>query len=163
MTDAGTHLIDFDDYLETLHSDPGHEADILLLTCMDFRFFLTISEKMKGRKYDHVILAGAALGVVQDENEHWGKTFFDHLGLAIMLHRIHTVIVMEHRECGAYGPKGFDLLPDNPDPATERVVHYQQVDKLRHQIGDKYPALRFRSFLLAVPPTTQDCTFDLLE
>ena len=77
MTD-GAHLINFDDYLKTVESDPGHEADILLLTCMDFRFLLTIAEKMKGKKYDHVVLAGAALGVVGGK-EHWHETFLDHL------------------------------------------------------------------------------------
>ena len=162
MTD-GAHLINFDDYLKTVESDPSHEADILLLTCMDFRFLLTISEKMKGRKYDHVVLAGAALGVVGG-NEHWHDTFFDHLGLAIELHKIHTVIVMEHRECGAYGPPpGFGKLPPKPDPDEERRVHCEQVEKLRNLIREYDKDLKFCSFLLAVPPTTQELTFDQLE
>ena len=162
MTD-GAHLIDFDDYLKTVESDPGHEADILLLTCMDFRFLLTITEKMKEKKYDHVILAGAALGVVGGK-KHWHGTFFDHLGLAIELHGIHTVIVMEHRDCGAYGPPpGFGLLPPKPDLDEERRVHCQQVEKLRSLIRDYDPDLKFCSFLLAVPPTTQELTFDQLE
>ena len=157
-------LINFDDYLKTVESDPSHEADILLLTCMDFRFLLTIAEKMKGKKYDHVVLAGAALGVVQDKEPYWGKTFFDHLGLAIELHKIHTVIVMEHRDCGAYGPPpGFGLLPPKPDPDEERRVHCEKVEKLRGLIEKYDDSLKFRSFLLAVPPTTQELTFDQLE
>lgn len=155
--------IDFDDYLKTLDSDPSHEADILLLTCMDFRFLLTIAEKMKGKKYDHVVLAGAALGVVGGK-EDWHDTFFDHLGLAIDLHKIHTVIVMEHRDCGAYGPPpGFGLLPPKPDPDEERRVHCEQVQKLRGLIEKYDDSLKFCSFLLAVPPTTQELTFDQLE
>lgn len=155
--------IDFDDYLKTLDSDPSHEADILLLTCMDFRFLLTIAEKMKGKKYDHVVLAGAALGVVGGK-EDWHDTFFDHLGLAIHLHKIHTVIVMEHRDCGAYGPPpGFGLLPPKPDPDEERRVHCEQVQKLRGLIEKYDDSLKFCSFLLAVPPTTQELTFDQLE
>ena len=155
--------VDFDDYLKTLDSDPDHEADILLLTCIDFRFFLTISEKMKGKKYDHVILAGAALGVVGGNN-HWYKTFFDHLGLAIELHGIHTVMVMEHRECGAYGPPpGFGVLPPKPDPEAERRAHCEKVEKLRNLIREYDPDLKFCSFLLDVPPTTQELTFDQIE
>ena len=160
--------IDFDEFLKKLDTDPDKDpkkkADILLLTCMDFRFFLTISEKMKGRKYDHVVLAGAALGVVQGKYLRWGKTFFDHLGLAIHLHEIHTVIVMEHRECGAYGPDpGFGKLPDKPDPEDERRVHCEQVELLRKEIKKYDKSLKFCSFLLAVPPTTQELTFDQLE
>jgi len=155
--------VDFDDYLKTLDSDPDHEADILLLTCIDFRFFLTISEKMKGKKYDHVILAGAAPGVVGGNN-HWYKTFFDHLGLAIELHGIHTVMVMEHRECGAYGPPpGFGVLPPKPDPEEERRAHCEKVEELRNLIRDYDPDLKFCSFLLDVPPTTQELTFDQIE
>ena len=158
-----SHLIDFDDFLKTLDSDPAKKADFVLLTCMDFRFFLKISEKMKGKKYDHLILAGAALGVVGGK-EHWHDTFFDHLGLAIHLHEIHTVIVMEHRECGAYGPPpGFDLLPDKPDPDEERRVHCEQVEKLRLEIQKYNSDLKFRSFLLDVPDPTQDCIFDQLD
>lgn len=155
------HLIDFSTSLKKIKvdPDPGHEADVLLLTCMDFRFFLKIAELMKGIKYDHVVLAGAALGVVQNQKEWWGKTFFDHLKLAIDLHKIKNVFVMEHRDCGAYGPKGFGLLPDKPDPNLERLVHMEQVKKLIPKIPSD---LHFEAYLLDVPPTIQQVTFDQL-
>jgi carbonic anhydrase len=155
------HLIDFSTSLKKIKvdPDPNHEADVLLLTCMDFRFFLTIAELMKGIKYDHVVLAGAALGAVQDQREWWGKTFFDHLDLAIDLHNVKNVFVMEHRDCGAYGPKGFGLLPANPDRDEERRVHMQQVKKLIPKIPDD---LNFAAFLLEVPPSIQQVTFDQL-
>jgi len=155
------HLIDFSTCLEKMKVDPDpkHEADVLLLTCMDFRFFLTIAEIMKGIKYDHVILAGAALGAVQKERKYWGKTFFDHLDLAVKLHKVRNVFVMEHRDCGAYGPKGFGLLPANPDRKKERKVHLKQVKKLAAEIPRD---LNFASFLLEVPPSIQTVTFDQL-
>src|ERR1700752_737131 len=152
MADHEEHLTYFPASLKKLKvdPDPNHEADVLLLTCMDFRFFLMISEIMKGIKYDHVVLAGAALGAVQKEKKYWGKTFFDHLGLAVKLHKVSNVFVMEHRNCGAYGPKGFGLLPDNPERKEERKVHLKQVKKLAKHIPD---TLNFASFLLEVPPS----------
>lgn len=155
------HIIDFATSLKKLKvdPDPNHEADVLLLTCMDFRFLLTITELMKGIKYDHVVLAGAALGAVQCDKPHWGKTFFDHLGLAVMLHNVKNVFVMEHRDCGAYGPKGFGLLPDKPDREEERKAHMRQVKKLAIDIPDD---LNFAAFLLEVPPSIQEITFDQL-
>jgi carbonic anhydrase len=161
MTTNNEHIIDVETYLTKLivDPDPNHEADLLLLTCMDFRFFLTISEIMKGVKYDHVVLAGAALGTQQEKFPYWGKTFFDHLGLAIDLHKIREVVVLEHRDCGAYGPKGFGLLPEKPDRELERQVHMDQVEKLKAQIPDD---LDFCSCLLEVPPSIQTVTFDLL-
>lgn len=164
MTDSGAQLIDFDAYVKDLaeDSDPAHEADVLLLTCMDFRFFLEIAERMKGIKYDHVILAGAALGaVVKAKEETWQPTFFDHLGLAKKLHHIKSVLVMEHRECGAYGPApGFGLLDPKPERERERVVHEEQVAKLEALIPDD---LGFCALLLEVPPHINALTFDKLK
>src|SRR5215510_15117175 len=81
-------------------------TDALLLSCMDYRLTDATERYMAGRgmrgKYDHVILAGAALGAVTDKFPSWGKTFFEHLDVAIQLHQIHQVIVIDHRDCGAY-------------------------------------------------------------
>ena len=164
-------LINFDDYLKDLSKDkdpkePEHKADALLLTCMDFRFFLTIAEMMKGIKYDHFILAGASLGVVvknppcNAEMARWRPTFFDHLQLAIALHEVNKVIVLEHRDCGAYGPKGFCLLPEYPDEDLERRVHEQKAEELREQIRVFNPDLYFCSFLLDLPSESDVMTFD---
>src|SRR5262249_15851386 len=113
MSDHSEHLIDFADYVKSISvSDDEHKADLLLLTCMDFRFFVKIADLMRGIKYDHVVLAGAALGAVVPRKEHWHKTFFDHVELAVKLHEVPAILVMEHRDCGAYGPKGFGLLPE---------------------------------------------------
>lgn len=173
MPDNKEHLIDFADFLKDFPKDtepdsPDHEADALLLTCMDFRFFLKIAEMMKGIKYDHVILAGAALGVVVKnptclaDKARWQDTFFDHLELATALHNIKKVIVLEHRDCGAYGPKGFCVLPDNPDRDLERRVHEQKAEELREKIRAINEDLYFCSFLMEVPSNVDALTFDQL-
>jgi len=173
MPDNSEHLIDFADFLKDFPKDsepddPDHEADALLLTCMDFRFFLKIAEMMKGIKYDHVILAGAALGVVVEdpdclrEKARWKDTFFDHLELAIALHKIKKVIVLEHRDCGAYGPDGFCLLPANPERDLERRVHEEKAEELRNKIREIDSDLYFCSFLMEVPSSTDGLTFDQL-
>ena len=82
------------------------EVDSLLLTCMDYRLENEILAYMDGRglrdNYDHVVLAGASLGVLAKAKPGWGRTFWDHLDTAIQLHHIHRVIVLDHRDCGAY-------------------------------------------------------------
>lgn len=161
MSDTHEHLIDLDAYLKDLHivGDDDHKADLLLLTCMDFRFFVKISNLMKGVKYDHVILAGAALGAVVPGKEDWHQTFFDHVGLAVKHHEVPAVLVMEHRDCGAYGPKGFGLLPEHPTRKEERQKHREQVAAL----GEKIPRyLGFTALLLDVPKGTDTFTCDQL-
>jgi len=164
MSDTDEHLIDLDAYLKDIHvvGDDDHKADVLLLTCMDFRFFVKISNLMKGVKYDHVILAGAALGAVVPDKPAmpaWHQTFLDHVGLAVKLHEVPAILVMEHRDCGAYGPKGFGLLPEKPTRKEERQKHLEQVVAL----GEKIPRyLGFTALLLDVPKGTDIFTCDQL-
>jgi hypothetical protein len=166
MTDNREHLIDLATYLKDLVGYADKEAPVLLLTCMDFRFFVMIAKIMEvvglAGKYDHVILAGAALGavVLQEPAEPaWHQTFFDHVELAKELHKIKYVLVMEHRDCGAYGPEGFNLLVPPFSEETERRVHGEQVDKLQEKI---FPGLGFGALLLNKPTKTDALTCDQL-
>lgn len=165
MADNAGISKDFAAYLKDLCvvDDGEHEAEVLLLTCMDFRFFELIAKLMAEAKltgqYDQVVLAGAALGAVVPQKPHWHQTFFDHVDLAIKLHKIKAIVVLEHRNCGAYSPKGFNLLPNNPTPADERRVHFEQVAKLHEKIPR---FLGFRADLMDVPTTEDALTFDQL-
>lgn len=135
---------------------PGARAaggtDVLLLTCMDFRLMDEIERFMSGRglrdKYDHVILAGASLGAITDKYPAWNKTFWEHLDIAIQLHNIHTVMVMDHRDCGAYkvilGEKHMK------DPKLEKDTHSAQLKKLKGMIARKYPKLKVETLLMGL-------------
>jgi carbonic anhydrase len=115
-------------------------ADALLLSCMDYRLVEKTESYMAARgfrdKYDHIVLAGAALGAVTEKYPEWNKTFWDELGLAIDLHSVHKVIVLDHRDCGAYKQILGEDLASNPRKETE--VHAAVLKKLRGLIGDKY-------------------------
>ena len=80
-------------------------TDALLLGCMDYRLTegteCYVAGRSLGGKYDHVILAGASLGAITEKFPDRGKTFFEHLDVAIQLHQIHQVSGLDHRDCGA--------------------------------------------------------------
>lgn len=127
-------------------------ADALLLSCMDFRLMYDIERYMSGRKlrdkYDHIVLAGASLGALTDKYPAWSRTFWEHLDIAINLHNIHTVIIMDHRDCGAYK---LILGPEHAkDPKTEKETHATQLKKLKAQIAEKYPKLKVEMLLMAL-------------
>ncbi len=127
-------------------------TDALLLSCMDFRLMDDIERYMSNRKlrdkYDHIVLAGASLGAITDKYPAWSKTFWEHLDIAIQLHNIHTVIVMDHRDCGAYK---VILGPGHAkDPQTEKDIHATQLKKLKTQITAKYPKLKVETLLMAL-------------
>lgn len=152
-------LEEFCDYLKSVDLDmTSHDAEVLLLTCIDFRFFAKIAKHMddaglKG-KYDQVILAGAELGPVIDfppnPRLHWQQFFLEHLALAKDLHRIKRVVVLGHRDCGAY--KKFGLLPERPTPDQEYAAHKLQAERLKQLVLRFHSDLKVDKFLLSLGP-----------
>lgn len=128
-------------------------ADALVLTCIDYRFGHVIPEYMHEHypslSYDHTILAGASLGVFSGIYPAWASTFWEHLEVAIALHGIHTVVILDHRDCGAY--REFEALPEGPDPDLERTIHQHYMDRLGALIMKAHRSLRVRTDLLDVP------------
>jgi len=126
------------------------KADVLLLCCMDYRLIDETERYMSGRglrnKYDEVILAGASLGALTEKFPAWNKTFWEHLDVAIDLHGIHKVIVIDHRDCGAYKVVlGEDFAKD---PAKETKIHALKLNELKKQINAKQPKLEVELFLM---------------
>jgi len=127
-------------------------TDALLLSCMDYRLTDNVEQYMSKRglrkKYDHVILAGAALGALTDKYPAWNTTFWEHLGVAIELHSIHKVFVMDHRDCGAYKViLGEDLAKDRK---KETEVHTAKLRELRTKIMEKHPKLAVELLLMSL-------------
>ncbi|HET7876986.1 MAG TPA: carbonic anhydrase [Methylomirabilota bacterium] len=127
-------------------------AEALLLTCMDYRLMDEVERYMGrrglGDKYDHVVLAGASLGALTEKYPAWGRTFWDHLDLALKLHAIRRVIVIDHRDCAAYKLiLGEDLARDR---ARETGVHVRQLRQLRGEIRTKHPKLEVELLLMAL-------------
>lgn len=122
-------------------------AEALLLSCMDYRLVDDIVHYMDGRhmtnEYDHVVLAGASLGAVSEKLD-WGKTFWDHLDVALKLHHIKKVIVLDHKDCGAYRVVfGRDFKGDE-----ELAIHREQLGKLRQAIKAKHPELEVETLIM---------------
>ncbi|MDP3275253.1 MAG: hypothetical protein Q8Q09_08675 [Deltaproteobacteria bacterium] len=118
--------------------------------------------------YDHFILAGASLGVAQPTYTEWAKTFWDHLETAkLQLHKtIHTVLLIEHEDCGAY--KLFFRPNDLTSPlSNENLLHQGMALLVEHAIknhSDPYiKALNVHRLIMRRPvaPLTQWTLADL--
>ncbi|HWW74355.1 MAG TPA: carbonic anhydrase [Pyrinomonadaceae bacterium] len=128
------------------------QAEALLLCCMDYRLITATGRYMARRglknKYDEVVLAGASLGAVTEKYPEWNKTFWDDLSLAIDLHKIHEVLVLDHRDCGAYRLIfGEDF---SKDPARETEVHSAQLKRLGELIKERHPELKVELLLMSL-------------
>jgi hypothetical protein len=129
----------------------GH-CDVLLLSCMDYRLMDDIVRYMDGRglknDYDHVVVAGASLGALTPKRPAWGRTFWEHLDASMSLHHIRKVMLLDHRDCGAYrlflGEKAVDT------PAKEHAAHLVELHGLRKQLSVRQPKLEVELGLMAL-------------
>lgn len=175
MAENKADVAAFDKKLDMIPKLAGKlEAEILLLTCIDYRFFSLIAEKMKCKgwegKYDHFILAGAALGALLDFNNdhlpepkppkvkpalpriHWQQVFIEHLQISTQLHtHIKTVMIIEHRECGAY--EEFVKPGLKNDPVAERLKHKEFADNLEKLIKKLKPGMEVTKWLATLSPS----------
>lgn len=141
--------------LSTLSPMPARAAgsvDAVVLSCMDYRLADDVDAYMAGRgltgKYDQLVLAGAALGVLTDKQPAWGPTFWQHVQIAKDLHHIHEIIVLDHRDCGAYRVFLGEALVR--DPTTELSTHTLYLRKFRDEAGARFPDLKVELGIMAL-------------
>lgn len=138
--------------LPAIRVNAAGAADALVLSCMDYRLADDVTRFLDGigltNRYDHVILAGASAGVISDKFEGWHETFWSHLAVAIQLHGIHKVIVIDHRDCGAYK---IAFGPEHAaDPAKELEVHTTVLREMAAAVKEKQPGLAFEAYLMGL-------------
>jgi carbonic anhydrase len=132
-------------------------TDALVLSCMDYRLMDDVETFMGKRgmrnKYDHIVLAGASLGAVQERYPAWSKTFWEHLDIVLKLHHVHTVVIIDHRDCGAYKVILGEDLAKNRDRETE--VHAEHLIRLGGAIKQRHPKLDVELHLMALDGSVQ--------
>jgi hypothetical protein len=124
---------------------------------MDYRLLDDVAMYMQARglrdNYDHLILAGASLGALTDQMPAWGETFWEHLGIAIELHQVKRLMVMDHRDCGAYKVLlGTEHLKTR---ATERAAHAEMLMALRDEAAMRHPGLPAELLLMNLDGTVE--------
>lgn len=123
-----------------------------VLACIDPRFayalekYLDQTYAQNGSSYDLFILAGASMGgnltgngsplpncTIVSATNNWQQTLLDHIQVAITLHNVTQIVIIDHLNCGAYvacagatsGPNG------DQDPA----LHLTEFNALKAYIN----------------------------
>lgn len=122
---------------------PPPRASTLLLSCMDYRLIKHVHDYMVARglqdDYNHIVLAGGAVGVNSDQHQHWGDIFWEHLHISVTMHHISRVIVLDHRHCAGHR---LMLGPEvEKDHATETASHRTQLLAIKTAIIKQHPHL----------------------
>ena len=94
--------------------------------------------RSNGGDFDYFVLAGASLGfneskeaystkeVPKHASNNWHLTYEDHVKLAIDLHHITEIVVVDHMDCGYYKSIYEDAVDT---PAKERAKHVFNLHK----------------------------------
>ena len=115
----------------------------MVLSCIDPRFqskvFNYLKRKKLTGKYSSFTIAGGGIGVTANRFKKWHSTFWDNLATSIKLHKITSLIVINHNDCGAAkivnGKKKFNL-------SVENTIHKKSFIKIKKELKKKYPSLK---------------------
>ena len=124
------------------------DAKALLLSCLDYRFQERIGRFLWDlgyrNSYDSFILAGASLGLSPDVNPKiasWQPAWWDHLHIAVSLHHIEKVIIVDHENCAAYKEfVGFDNEAE--DASMPNIIPDLELRVHSHFLGRAYDAIK---------------------
>ena len=116
-----------------------HEVGAVLLACIDFRFRegLThaINQTFGITAWDEIKLAGGAKNISMPGKEGRMESVLNDLELAISTHRIKTILLLNHQDCGKYASEGY-VFSDLP---TEHIFHEQELRNAGGLIKKKFP------------------------
>lgn len=125
---------------ETTRSD----CDTLVISCIDYRFasenqeFINETLGLKDN-YDHISIPGGISNLVNPETR---ELLFSKFALSVKLHLINRVVVISHKDCGAYGGSvsfGSEIAENENLCADLRTA--------RTLLIEKYPTLEVNLFL----------------
>jgi carbonic anhydrase len=130
----------------------GGKYDAMILGCIDPRMQepvrnFAVQHGLTGQ-YSQFTIAGAAIGVVAPAFAKWHETFWENLAASIKLHSIESVIAIDHRDCGAAKIAYGDDCCSTPD--KENATHQAALAEFRKQVGQRHPALRVETMLMAL-------------
>ena len=123
----------------------SHTAKALVLHCIDYRFVHETVHFMKAQglidQYDDVGAAGAAKNLVDPMNPNDPDFILRQIEIAKKLHDIQEVVIVNHRDCGAYGKGTFV----NEQEEMER--HTKDLKQAAAMITERVPGITVRTYL----------------
>ena len=115
----------------------------MVLSCIDPRFqpkvFNYLKKKNLTGKYSSFTIAGGGIGVTANRFKKWHSTFWDNLATSIKLHKITSLIVINHNDCGA-----AKIVNGNNKFSTtiENKIHNQSFKIIKKKLKKKYPSIK---------------------
>lgn len=130
-----------------------HHASTLLISCVDFRLRDEIEKFMRKDlklldHYDEITIPGAALAMATSQYPAWKQTIEQVITLAMKLHGIKYVILLDHRDCGAYKTILGEGTVDTKQKETD--THKKILSEAKRIIKLKFPELEVYTLLMGL-------------
>jgi hypothetical protein len=140
-----------------LRAGASGSIEALGLTCIDYRLVddsVRFFDSMHlTNEYDLTALAGASLAAVSPKFPSSNAAFWDHVGIAKQLHHIKKVIVVDHRDCGAYKVAfGKNFAGEK---VAETAQHKAVMLEAQAMLKQKYSDLSSEFYLMALDGTAE--------
>lgn len=120
------------------------DCDTLVITCIDYRFAIANQDFANDTlglrdNYDHISIPGSIYNLVNPETR---SLLFSKFALSVSMHLINRVVIISHRDCGAYGGSvtfGSEI--------AEYETLTTDLKMARELFLEKYPTLKVELFL----------------
>ncbi len=113
-----------------------HTAQALVTTCIDFRLQEAINkwiaQHFQPKTYDRVALAGGVKNL---------DTILGQIDIAVKLHHIKKVVLINHEDCGAYGE------------TSTLQKHAEDLKAAKAKVNEVYPELAAEIYYLHLDGT----------
>jgi carbonic anhydrase len=126
-----------------------HKIKALCVTCIDYRFLnkdtaYVANDLALFKDADIVALAGASLSGVSEMFKASVPAFWEQVGLASKLHGIGKIVVIDHRDCGAFNAEYG--VPPNQEAETQQ--HLKVMTKLSGVLKERHKDLAQEFYLM---------------
>lgn len=128
------------------------QCEALALTCIDYRL-VDAAVRFFARRhltgdYDQLSLAGASLAAVSPKFPSSNRAFWDHVEIAKTLHHVGKLVVLDHRDCGAYRVAFGSKFASGGAPETAQ--HEAVMRALKTELKKRHPDLVPEFYLMAL-------------
>ena len=125
------------------------KCEAMVLSCIDPRFQSKVYNYLKKNKlsgkYSSFTIAGAGIGVTHKKFKKWHSTFWDNLSTSIKLHGINTLIVINHRDCGAAKIANTKKVFNS---VIENKIHRQSFNIIKKNLKKRFSYMKVKFKIL---------------
>ena len=135
-----------------------HTCEAALITCEDFR----LHQRKDGRNYvvkfiqglgvdcDLITRGGAIQDIVRPAKENFDKSILRDSEVSAKLHKVDTIHLLNHEDCGAYGSMEFKSREE------ELTQHKKDLRKAQEILLKEFPGVEVKIFFAELEQGTDD-------